>query len=408
MGTKKNLSIAVVVVVILLIAIGAFLYFSGALIPGSMKSGSFETYTVDRGEVISTTQATGVIESENEVILLSPAASIIKSILKEPGNKVQAGDIILQLQTEPVLDEIERLKDQMEVKRNNLEKNQLNAQSTKLDLDYNEEVKRLKVISLKAQLSDQEQLLEVGGISPARVEETKQEITLAEKDLAMLISKNSIRLKQLTAEDRGLYLQIRMDEKALEDKQLLLSKMSVRAPSAGIILNISGSVGEKVSADKSLVTMSDLSSFKLIGSIDEKFAGQLKTGSMVYVTVENERLEGQIGSITPMVENNKVQFNVHLTESSNPKLIANQNVQIQIFNNTKENALRIKKLPEFENGKTHKVFVIEGNKAVKKEILLGIIGDAYCEVLSGLKQGDVIISEGTSSIRHLNEIDINK
>ncbi len=405
MGSNKNLYITVVVV-ILIITIGALLYFSGALIPGAIKSGKFETVTVDRGDVISTTQATGIIESENEVILLSPAASIIKSILKEPGNHVQTGDVILQLQTESVLDDIDKLKDQLEVKRNNLEKNQLTAQSTKLDLDYNEEVKRLKVISLKAQLSDQEQLLDVGGISPARVEETKQEITLAEKDLAMLINKNSIRLKQLTAEDRGLLLQIRMDEKALEDKQLLLSKMSVRAPSSGIILNISGSVGEKVAADKSLVTMSDLSSFKLIGSINEQFARQLKTGSLVYVTVENEKLEGLIGNITPIVENNKVQFNVHLVESSHPKLIANQTVQIQIFNNKKENTLRIKKLPEFENGKTHKVFVVEGDKAVKKEILLGIIGDEYCEILSGLKQGDVVISEDTNSIRHLNEIDI--
>ena len=86
---------------------------------------------------------------------------------------------------------------------------------------------------------------------------------MAEKDLKMLIEKNSIRLKQLKAEDNGLMLQIRMDEKVLQDKQELLTKMSVRAPSAGIILNISGSVGEKVTADKTLVRMSDLSSLKV-------------------------------------------------------------------------------------------------------------------------------------------------
>ena len=406
MGTNKKLYIGLAVV-ISIIAFGVILFYSGIFGRASIKSGKFETVTVDRGEVISTTKATGIIESENEVILLSPAASIIKSILKEPGNRVQAGDIILQLQTEPVLDEIERLKDQLEVKRNNLEKNQLNAQSTKLDLDYNEEVKRLKVISLKAQLSDQEKLLEVGGISPARVEETKQEITLAEKDLAMLIDKNSIRLKQLRAEDRGLYLQISMDEKALEEKQILLSKMSVRAPSAGIILNISGSVGEKVAADKTLVQMSDLSSFKLIGSVDEQYAGQIKTGSLVYVTIENEKLKGLIGNITPMVENNKVQFNVHLEESSHPNLIANQNVQIQIFNNRKENALRIKTLPGFESGKTQKIYVIEGDKAVRKEVIFGIIGDQYCEILSGLKEGDVVVSDETGLTRRKNEIDIN-
>lgn len=406
MEVNKKLSITLVVV-ISIVAIIAVVYFAGGYISKVPKPGKFETVTVERGEVISTTRATGVIESENEVILLSPAASIIKTILKEPGNHVQAGDIILQLQTEPVLDEIDRLKDQLEVKRNNLEKNQLTAQSTKLDLDYNEEVKRLKVISLKAQLSDQEKLLEVGGISPARIEETKQEITLAEKDLAMLIDKNSIRLKQLRAEDRGLYLQIRMDEKALEEKEILLSKMSVRAPSAGIVLNISGSVGEKVSADKTLVQMSDLSSFKLIGSINEQYAGQIKTGSTVFVTIENEKLTGLIGNITPIVENNKIQFNVHLEESSHPKLIVNQNVQIQIFNNKKGNALRIKTLPGFETGKTQKLFVLEGDQVVKREVVLGIAGDDYCEILSGLKEGDKVIIEDTGSTRRKEDTEIN-
>jgi HlyD family secretion protein len=150
-----------------------------------------------------------------------------------------------------------------------------------------------------------------------------------------------------------------------------------------------------------------LSSFKLIGSINEQFAGQIKTGSQVYVTIENEKLAGLVGNITPIVENNKVQFNVHLEESSHHKLIANQNLQIEIFNNKKENALRIKKLPEFETGKTHRVFVIEGDKAVKKEILLGIIGNEYCEILSGLVEGDVVISEEIGAFRNLNEIDIN-
>ncbi len=406
MGTRKNLSISLIVLLVVLAA-GIAIYFSGNRVPRNVKSGKFETVKIDRGEVAQTTNATGVVVSENEVLILSPAASIVKSIMKEPGNHVKAGEVILQLYTQPVEDEIEKLKDQLEMKKNNLEKTQLNSQSTKLDLDYNEEVKRLKIVSLKAQLNDQEQLLEVGGISPARVEETKQEITLAEKDLAMLVEKNSIRLKQLTAEEKGLLLQIRMDEKMLEEKEKLLSKMSVRAPSSGIILDIAAHVGEKVPTDKMLVQMSDLSSFKLTGSVDEKYAGQIKTGSSVQVQLEGETLEGIVGSITPMVENNKVQFNVHLSESSHPKLIANQNVQIKIFSQKKDNALRIRKFSDFESGKSYKVFVIDGDKAVKREITIGLAGDEYCEILSGLKEGDLVISEDTNSFRHLNEVAIN-
>jgi len=406
MGNTKKLSI-VLIAVIAIIVLAAIIYFSRIFAPGSIKSGSFETVVVHRGEVLSTTPANAVVESENEVILLSPATSIIESILKEPGNFVNEGEVILKLNKQPVEDEIERLKDNLEVKKNNLEKTQLNAQSAKLDLDYNEEVKKLKITSLESQLADQKQLLEVGGISPAKLEQTKQEITLAEKDLNMLIEKNAIRLKQLVAEERGLLLQIRMDEKVMKGNLELLSKMEIKAPSSGIILNISGHVGEKISADKMVVQMSDLTSFKLIGSIEEQLANQVKTGKRVLVTVEDEQLEGRIGSITPMVENNKVQFNVHLKQSSHPKLIANQNVQIQIVNNQKENTLRIRKLPDFKSGKKFSVFVVEGNKAVKREVTLGVIGNDYCEIIDGLKEGDTVISEETNAFRHLNEVEIN-
>jgi len=274
MGAKKYITILLVIILIGVAAIFTF-YFLAEKTSENKSQERIQTEKVERGEVILSTQASGIVESENEVLILSPAASIVKSILKEPGNPVTAGEIILQLQTQPVEDEIEKLRDQLEIKRNNLEKTRLNSQSTKLDLDYSEEVKRLKIVSLKAQLSDQEQLLEVGGISPARIEETKQEITLAEKDFSTMAGKNSIRLKQLEADEAGLLLQINVDEKLIAEKMKLLGKMNVRAPSSGVILNIIANVGEKVSADKLLVQLSDRSSFKISGSIDEKLANQV-------------------------------------------------------------------------------------------------------------------------------------
>ena len=103
----------------------------------------------------------------------------------------------------------------------------------------------MKITSLKSTLADQEQLLEVGGISPAKLEKTKQEITLAEKDLNTLSQKNSIRLKQLIADEKGLLLQIKMQGKTLLDKQEILGKLTIVAPSAGIILAISGNEGQR-------------------------------------------------------------------------------------------------------------------------------------------------------------------
>lgn len=407
MGKKKKYSFFIIGFVVL-IALAAAIYYSRILVPKTLKPGSYITTTVDKGQVLSAINATGVVESESESLILSPGPGIIQSIFVEPGTRVKKGDLILQLNTDEVKNDIENIKDQLEMRYNNLEKTRLNAQSTRLDLEYNEEVKKLKITSLESQLADQEQLLEVGGISPAKIAQTKQEITLAKKDLKTLTEKNSIRLKQLEKDEKGLLLQIRMQEKTLEEKKKLLRLMSIRAPSSGIILTVNGREGEKVGTDKLLVRISDLSSFKISGSVEEQHAKQLKTGNKVLVNIEDEKLEGTVGNITPMVEDNRIQFNVHLKESSHPKLIANQQVQIQIINNLETNTLRIKKLPRFENGKIHKMFIVKGEKAIQTEFTLGVIGNEYCQVLSGLEEGDIVITEGMNPFRQLNEIEIQK
>jgi HlyD family secretion protein len=199
MGSQKRIKVFLVVAFVL-IALTAVVYYSRLFVPNTVKPGSFTTVTVDRGQVISATDATGLVESENEVLVLSPGTGIIQSSWAEPGSRVKKGDLILQLNTDAVRDDIENIKDQLDVRRNSLKRTRLNAQSTRLDLEYNEEVKKLRIANLESQLADQEQLLEVGGISPARLDQTRQEITLAEKDLKTLVEKNSIRLQQLETE----------------------------------------------------------------------------------------------------------------------------------------------------------------------------------------------------------------
>ncbi|MBN1820568.1 MAG: HlyD family efflux transporter periplasmic adaptor subunit [Prolixibacteraceae bacterium] len=351
---------------------------------------------VDRGQVVVTIEATGIVEAENEVIILSPASSIIKKINKEAGSRVSAGEVIMELDESQVESEIEKISDQLDVKRNSLEKSQLNNRSTLIDLDYNVDVKKLRITSLKSQLADEEQLLSVGGISPARVEETKQNITLAEKDLSMIIEKNDIRLKQLKADEEGLLMQIRIQEKQLEEMKSLMQKLKVTAPSDGIILSVSGKVGEKVSADRMLARMSDLTTFKIIGSIDEDYSDFIKTGNQVYAIIDNEKLGGRIGNITPVIENSKIQFNIHLDESNHPGLIANQNIKIQVIRSLRNNTLRVPSNDEFQPNNQQIVLVKDSERVVKKSVVFGIKGIEYQEVLSGLKEGDQVITTDLS------------
>jgi HlyD family secretion protein len=397
-----------IVIVISIIIIGAMLsaiLWKNPLKP-SVNSRGLVTATVEMGKVVKSVPGKGIIEPENEVLLLSPAASIITEIVHGVGNRIEKGDVILRLDDEPIRVQIDQMHDQIEVNNNNLEKTILNARNTRIDLDYNVEVKRLSIISIKSELADQQQLLEVGGISPAKVEKTKQELTLAEKDLSTILTKNEIRLRQLAAEEKGLRLQIEMQQKQLNNLSDLLNNMAIRRSSAGIILEINGKVGEKVSVDRVMVRMSDLSTFKVRASIAETYGDIAKTGKRVLLNVDGAEFLGKVGSVSPSIKEGNIEFDVFLSESNNMRLRPNMTVDLMLVVEQRDSVMRIKSGPALEKNQ-NLAYIKKDDMALLKKFETGLIGDQYVEIRSGLTLGDTIIISDVSFFRKKNEVTLN-
>lgn len=401
MNKKRIASLALIMGSIVLIFFLAKRY----LIPPLLEPGKYKTSIVDFGPVAMSVPASGIINPENEVLLLSPASSILSGINVAPGSRVSKGDVIMTLDPKSIKQEIDNLKDQLGIMENDLQKNRLNARSIRVDLDYSADVKKLKISSLKAEIVDQEQLLKVGGISPALFEQTKQELVLAEKDLKMTQEKNAIRLKQLETEEQGLQLQIDIRNKELESKLNLLNQLVIKAPSNGIVLNIYGNTGEKVERDKLLVKMSDLSTYKIKCSVDNKFVENLKTGGEVFAILDHARLKGKIGNVSPVITDKKINFDVFLDYSHFNKLIPNLEVDIMIVTHQKDSVLRIENGPAFNRNKQQDVYVVRNEKAIRERVATGLIGTDYIEIVSGLNPGDRIITSDVSAFRHRKEVD---
>ena len=397
----------IILFVLIAVVIAAIVFLVIRFIPvDRISSGEFEISRVEIGSVVATFPAEGTVEPESEVLILSPASSIIQRILKGVGSTVELGEAMIILDPEPVQQAIERIEDQLEVKRNSLTKNDLNARSIRVDLDYNVEVRKLRIASLKSELADQEQLLAVGGISPARYEQTKQELVLAEKDLETLNSRNRIRLKQLETEDEGLRLQISIQEKDLEQQQELLKNMIIRAPSSGIILSLDGQQGEMVNKDKLLIKMSNLSSFKILALADDKHSDYIRTGNQVFIDLAEEKLEGQIGNVSPAIKNKKVEFDVYLEQNNHWKLRPNMTLPLQVVIDRADSVMRVKYGPSLQRTSDFDIYKVEGNIAVKRRIRTGLMGDHYLEILSGAEPGDQMIISDVSLFRNKDKVEI--
>ncbi len=149
-----------------------------------------------------------------------------------------------------------------------------------------------------------------------------------------------------------------------------------------------------------------MTSFKVNASVAEDFADMVKTGGEVLVSVNEEFLPGKIGRVLPVIENNKVNFEIFLSQNSHPNLIPNMKVDIKVIVARKDNVLRVHNGQAFDKTEKQNVFVLKGTKAIRKEVVTGLKGSDYIEIISGIHAGDIIILSDISSFRHMKEVDI--
>ena len=68
----------------------------------SSQKGEIRVASVETGKVVRSFAGEGIVEPQSEVIILSPASSIIKEILQEAGSHVNAGAPIIILNPTPI------------------------------------------------------------------------------------------------------------------------------------------------------------------------------------------------------------------------------------------------------------------------------------------------------------------
>ena len=363
----------------------------------SKSDNSVKTEVVSRGPVISSFKCQGSVQSAKVVSIINPERNVVIAVHKNAGDHVDKGELILQMDKSKIISGIAELNNQLSQKKNALERIRLNAKSAEMDLDYGEQNKKARILQLQASLEQQEKLLEVGGTSSARIDQLKQNIAMAEADLANQDEKNAIRIQQLDMDERNLELQITAFEKNLREQKELLRKTDVKAPVSGIILEVAGNVGEYISLDQVLVKVADENSYKIIGTAGKNKLHLIQTGGTVDVTLGNSKINGTIGQVAVEDASELLQFDVFVPESDQEKLAEIQNVEILINANDRENVLRIHKLPGMPLTQHLDVLLQKGDELVRTEIVLGTIGKDYCEIISGVEEGDVILVQDPAS-----------
>lgn len=358
---------------------------------------------VERGPVEATLQANGTIVPLVERVVSSPVEARVLRVNRRAGDRVNAGDEILALDTSASRLDAERLFERVGQKENEAAQLRLRLADTLALQRAQIEQKKLDAEILQY-TSDQKNKLRAEGLiadSEARAAATAAkksaiEIAQLQEALARTVRSNAA---QLAAAERDLVIARREEEEAR--RQLALAMM--RADRAGVLTYVVSEAGATVRRGDVLARIADLSSYRAVATISDIHAARLAAGMRVRVKLDDVSIAGTIESVDPRIENGVVRFYVTLDEPSHRRLRNNLRADVFVVADRKPEALVVRRGTLGRIDPNH-AYVIRDGKAVRVPIRFGLGGDETIEILDGAREGDEIVISDMSEYRDISEL----
>jgi HlyD family secretion protein len=394
------------ILIIAAVLIGGVFLLRG-LLTKELEQQDFQTATIERGPIEQTITASGIVVPAFEQQIVAPIAAAIKMVQGNSGDQVERGDTLLQLDDEYIRLQYESLRDQLELKKNNITRLRYEYDKNIRDLDYESQIKALQISSFEAQLADTKRLAKIGSATPEEVDRAQLQLDIAKLEKQKLDNELNFREQVLPGDRRNLELEARMEEKKSSELSRKLRETSVIAPRSGVITWINEELGKQVNEGELLVRLADLQRYRIEASCSDRYASQVKVGLPVRVRINQTDLPGRITTILPAVENNTVAFIVEVDEPDHPNLRPNRRVEVFLISDRREQALRLKNGPAFNGQAVQPLFVVQGDKAIRTEARVGLTSVDYVELLStDLQEGQQVIISDMEPYEHLERIAI--
>ncbi len=324
---------------------------------------------VERGEIVDKAIAIGQIDPRHEVGVKSKISGIVKEIYVEGGDRVAAGQPLIDISPEPT--PLERTQ-----ARKELEIAEVNLSNARKEMDRASDLLDGTLIS-RREYDESER----------RFEETRLKVQLA-RDRLSLIEEGRTRLADRIVDS------------------------VVKAPIAGTVLERMVNAGDPVvpltsfQAGTVLFTLADMGDLLFKGTVDEIDVGRLTPGmeaSIQVGAIPESMVTGRLTRLSPKArkKDNATVFDVEveITDSGNALLRAGYSANADVVIQKKSDVLFIpERLITFRDEGPMVEVQLSPGEIEERTITVGLSDGIRIEVTEGLSQGDNLVERPPKEI----------
>lgn len=351
-----------------------------------------ETAEVKKGSIRGVLVETGIIKPQVGAVIKvgTRATGTITKMNVKIGDRVRKGQLIALIDDREILKAVEQQKAALLVAQNTL---------IQIEQSYPERIREAKANYEYAKITyeREKKLLEHEYTTKDAVDKAKSQFDASDAILKRLQSEYETQRKIAKSNIDDITAQLKQQETRL-------SYTRIYAPIDGVVADITAQEGETIVAGlqvANLVTVLDPTLLEMWTYVDETDIGRVISGQKVEYSVDtfpDKQFYGTIEKIypQPIVKDNIVYYLAIVKVSKDDAIYLRPEMTTHIkiiFNEKNDTLIAPNAAIKFEEGK-QVAYVVKGpDKTQKVELKTGLRGEDYTEIISGVKEGDVLATK---------------
>jgi HlyD family secretion protein len=351
---------------------------------------------------------TGSIAPEDTVFLDIIEGGQVTDVLVEEGALVEAGDILARLENTRLELEVLGREAQITEQQNNLatarlafDQNALRHERDLMTLDYQ--------IELLTDRLTRRRPLEGGVVTRNEIEDLEDELA---HNRAMKVVVERAQAADAELAERTLAVIERAIERmsgSLGLVQESLGDLTLTAPIAGQLTIFDVNVGAVVAPGQRIGQVDAFGAFKIAALVDEFYLGRIAIGQNASVEIAGRTHALEVVKVYPNVRDRQFQVDLMFSGAAPDGLRRGQTVRPRIELGETAASLVIANGPYYEETGGLWVLVVsaDGGSATRRDVRLGRRNPEMVEVLSGVAEGERVITSSYQSYSDIERIDFN-
>ncbi|MFH1789805.1 MAG: efflux RND transporter periplasmic adaptor subunit [bacterium] len=193
-------------------------------------------------------------------------------------------------------------------------------------------------------------------------------------------------------------IQIKQLEDTLNDAKNTLENYYIRAPFDGVVATLNFKKGDSVSNGSTIATVITTQGITEI-PFNEVDIIKIEIGQKTNLTfdaIDELTIVGQVVQVDVLgtVSQGVVNYNVKIAfDTQNSQIKPGMSVSADVITNVKQNVITVTNSAIKSQGDTNYVLVMENGISSQKTVEVGLSNDTNTEILSGLEEGETVITQ---------------